>query len=73
MTPKAKAKATGKAKAKSSASKPAVLELSKVKTSDLREALPKYNRPETRKAMEKEILGKATWFNLTSGCLRFRV
>ena len=41
------------------AMKPGIFELSKVRLSDIKEALPRYIRGDTRKSMEKEILAKA--------------
>ncbi|CAE7830905.1 unnamed protein product [Symbiodinium sp. CCMP2592] len=38
--------------------KPGIFELSKCRASDLREALPRFNRQDTKKSMEKEVLGK---------------
>ncbi|CAE7210464.1 unnamed protein product [Symbiodinium sp. CCMP2592] len=38
--------------------KPGIFELAKCRASDLREALPRFNRQDTKKSMEKEILGK---------------
>ena len=63
MNPKVSA-AKGSAKAKSAkakgppAMKAGIFELSKCRASDLREALPRFNRPETKKSMEKEVLSK---------------
>ena len=63
--PKATAKSVipkGKAKAKAKGPAPmkaGVFELSKVRASDLKESLPRFNRSETKKSMEKEVLSKA--------------
>ncbi|CAE6945953.1 hypothetical protein AK812_SmicGene46902 [Symbiodinium microadriaticum] len=59
--PKAKTAAKGKAKAKAKGPpqmKAGIFELSKCRASDLREALPRFNRSETKKGMEKEVLAK---------------
>lgn len=61
--PKASAKATAKTKGKAKAKAPAamksgIFELNKCRSSDLKEALPRFNRAETKKSMQKEILDK---------------
>ena len=62
--PKASAKATAKTKAKAKSKTPVamksgVFELTKCRSSDLKEALPRFNRSDTKKNMEKEVLAKA--------------
>ena len=57
-----KTAAKGKAKAKAKGPAPmkaGIFELAKVRASDLKESLPRFNRSETKKSMEKEVLGKA--------------
>ena len=62
-TPKGKPAAAKKAAAKSKAlpkpGKAGVMELSRTKLSDLKESLPKYNRAETKKGIQNEIMTKA--------------
>ena len=61
---KALAKAAVKSKAKSKPApkqgKVGVLELSRTKAADIREALPRYNRAETKKSLSNEIMTKVT-------------
>ena len=57
------AKATAKTKAKAKSKAPAamksgIFELTKCRSSDLKEALPRFNRADTKKNMEKEVLAK---------------
>ena len=61
--PKGKAKssaAKGKAKMKAAAKplKVGVLELARAKASDIKDALPRYNRSETKKSLSNEIMAK---------------
>ena len=63
-TPKAKPAAAKKAAAKGKAmpkqGKVGVFELARCKLSDLKEqSLPKYNRPESKKSIQNEIMNKA--------------
>ena len=62
VDPKPKSKNTaakGAAKAKTRpAMKAGICELAKLRVSDLREAFPRFNRSETKKSVEKEVLAK---------------
>ncbi|CAE7219716.1 unnamed protein product, partial [Symbiodinium sp. CCMP2456] len=63
--PRNKTAAKGKAKAKAKGPPPmkaGVFELAKVRASDLKESLPRFNRGETKKSMEKEVLAKVGSF-----------
>ena len=72
----AKAKAAkGKAKAKSGnprQGKPGVLEVSWTKASDIKEALPRYNRTETKKRLNAEIMQKVMLAHSVVGHASFR-
>ena len=72
--PDAKAKskntaAKGAAKAKARPTmKAGICELSKLRVSDLRESFPRFNRSETRKSVEKEVLAKVGYQAFINHC-----